>query len=196
VFDLKGQLHKQNYVLDPVTKAPTMLGQPVIVRTRTVNAAMDNLGLVAQVRYGWVNMAEAAATFIARRKTGNTTQLQPDFAPVALTGMGKIVTDLAAAGISPIDFAVWTAEAKTKAVGGKNLPKSAFAYVGDKNDTSTWKLPVHDSSHARNALARINQSDVPGSARSGVLSKIRQRAGHMGVDVSDEPTTKQKTWKK
>src|SRR5260370_11702279 len=42
---------------------------------------------------------------------------------------------------------------KTKKVGGKNLTSDKFAYVGDENDTSTWKLPIHDASHVRNALA-------------------------------------------
>ena len=99
------------------------------------------------------------------------------------------------------DFISWqnrqlSAEAKTKRKGGKDLPASAFAYVGDKDDPSTWHLPVHDEAHVKNALARVNQTHgIPDDKKAGVLSKIRDKASKMGVDVSDKPTKKQKAWK-
>jgi len=70
-------------------------------------------------------------------------------------------------------------EKKTKRVGGKDLPSSAFAYVGDPNDPSTWKLPIHDAAHCRNALARFNQTQgIPAGekARSKPRSWQRQRS--------------------
>lgn len=75
--------------------------------------------------------------------------------------------------------------AKTKSVGGTELPSSAFAYVGDPEDTSTWKLPVHDASHARNALARFNQTEgIPSGEKAKVHAKIVAAAQKHGVDVS------------
>ena len=52
-----------------------------------------------------------------------------------------------------------SSKVRTKMVGGKALPAGAFAVVGDPNDTSTWKLPIHDKAHADNAAARLNQTD-------------------------------------
>jgi hypothetical protein len=87
------------------------------------------------------------------------------------------------------------AAGKTKTIGtGEKLPASAFAYVGSKDDMSTWHLPIHDESHTRNALARVNQTQgVPAGAKAGVLNKIRQRAQHHGIAIS-EKTGKQKAW--
>jgi len=52
-----------------------------------------------------------------------------------------------------------SSKVRTKMVGGKALPAGAFAVVGDPNDTSTWKLPIHDKARADNAAARLNQTD-------------------------------------
>lgn len=84
-------------------------------------------------------------------------------------------------------------EGKTKRVAGEDLPPSAFAYVGDKNDTSTWKLPLHFSSeekskrHVRNALARFNQTQgIPDGEREKVHAKIVAAAKKYGIEVADE----------
>jgi hypothetical protein len=37
----------------------------------------------------------------------------------------------------------------------KKLPKSAFVFPGEE------KYPIHDESHARNALARVSASGTP-----------------------------------
>ncbi|HKS95405.1 MAG TPA: DUF6582 domain-containing protein, partial [Terriglobia bacterium] len=80
-----------------------------------------------------------------------------------------------------------TKDAKTKRVGGKDLPSSAFAYVGDKDDTSTWKLPVHDAAHARNALARFNQTQgIPAGEKAKVKARIVSAAKKFGIEVSEE----------
>ena len=78
-----------------------------------------------------------------------------------------------------------TAEAaKTKSVGGKEYPASAFAYVGDPDDISTWSLPVPDEAHLRDALARFDQTDLPASAKKKVARKLASKAKKMGVDAS------------
>lgn len=74
---------------------------------------------------------------------------------------------------------------RTKKVGDKNLPASAFAYVGDKNKTETWKLPIHDADHVRNALARLNQTEgIPADAKAGVTRKIKGAAKKFNVDAA------------
>jgi len=78
-------------------------------------------------------------------------------------------------------------EAKTKRKGGKDLHASDFAYVGDPEDTSTWKLPIHDAAHVRNALARFNQTEgIPADEKAKVKGRIRAAAKRFGVTVSDE----------
>lgn len=75
----------------------------------------------------------------------------------------------------------------TKKVDGKNLTKDKFAFVGDPEKTETWKLPIHDADHVRNALARFNQTDgIPAEKKAGVLRKIKAAAKKFGIDVSDE----------
>jgi HK97 family phage prohead protease len=85
------------------------------------------------------------------------------------------------------------AAGKTKRVAGEDLPASAFAYVGDKADTSTWKLPYKFSTdektkrHIRNALARFGQTQgIPESERAGVLAKLKAAAKKYGITVSDD----------
>jgi len=84
-------------------------------------------------------------------------------------------------------------DAKTKRVAGEDLPASAFAYVGDKDDPSTWKLPIHFSSeekskrHVRNALARFNQTKgIPEDEKESVHAKIVAAAKKYGIDVESE----------
>lgn len=78
-------------------------------------------------------------------------------------------------------------EAKTKRKGGKDLHASDFAYVGDPDDTSTWKLPIHDAAHVRNALARFNQTQgIPADEKKKVKAKITAAAHKHGIEVSGE----------
>lgn len=78
-------------------------------------------------------------------------------------------------------------EEKTKRKGGKDLHASDFAYVGDAEEPSTWKLPVHDAAHAKNALARFNQTEgIPADKKAEVKSKIVAAAKKHGISVSDE----------
>lgn len=76
---------------------------------------------------------------------------------------------------------------RTKRVGGKDLPASKFAFVGDPEKTETWKLPIHDADHVRNALARFNQTKgIPEEKKDGVLAKIKAAAKKFGIEVSDD----------
>jgi HK97 family phage prohead protease len=75
---------------------------------------------------------------------------------------------------------------RTKRVAGKDLTAKSFAYVGDPDKTETWKLPIHDASHVRNALARFSSTDLPADAKAGVLRKIHAAAKKFGIEVSEE----------
>ena len=93
----------------------------------------------------------------------------------------------AAAGLEAVE------KAKTKRVAGEDLTSSAFAYVGDKDKTETWKLPIKFSSddktkrHIRNALARLNQTEgIPAAEKPKVRAKIVAAARKHGIDVAGE----------
>jgi hypothetical protein len=85
-------------------------------------------------------------------------------------------------------------EAKTKRVAGEDLPASCFAYVGDKDDPATWKLPykgfsteAKNKSHVRNALARFNQTQgIPAGEKAKVKAKLVAAAKKHGIEVSDK----------
>jgi HK97 family phage prohead protease len=80
-----------------------------------------------------------------------------------------------------------TRAGKTKSVSGQDVAMSDFAYVGDPDDTSTWKFPVHDKSHAQNALARWGQAKgISADKKDAVYKKIVSAAKKFGVDVSEE----------
>lgn len=80
---------------------------------------------------------------------------------------------------------------RTKKVGGKNLTKDKFAFVGDANDTSTWKFPIHDADHVRNALARWGQAKgIPADKKAGVYRKIVAAAKKFNIEVSAEDSSR------
>jgi len=74
----------------------------------------------------------------------------------------------------------------TASVDGTEHPASDFAYVPDPSMPSTWKFPIFDAAHARNALARFTQADIPASDQAAVRAKIVAAAAKHGVDVSTE----------
>ena len=83
-------------------------------------------------------------------------------------------------------------EKKTKRVAGEDLTADCFAYVGDKDNTSTWKLPIKFStddkskSHIRNALARFNQTQgIPADQKAKVKAKLVAAAKKHGIETSD-----------
>lgn len=177
---------------------------PAKGNSQTSTTGAKNSELVTQIIRNWADVNEAANMYLNYiRLSGAALKppMKPSFAPVSLTPAGKIVAALAAKGIDAYDFARWSATAqhkKTKTVGtGEEVPHSKFAYVGDKNDSSTWHLPVPNASHARNALARVNQTKgIPSSAKASVIAKLRRLAKSKGVDVSDKATSGQKRWVK
>jgi hypothetical protein len=84
-------------------------------------------------------------------------------------------------------------EPKTKRVDGEDLTSDCFLIVGDKDDTSTWKLPWKFStdektkSHLRNALARFNQlKDVSQEDKDTAWNKLVKLCKQYDIEVSDE----------
>lgn len=75
------------------------------------------------------------------------------------------------------------AEKKTKTVDGQQLSASDFAFVGDPEDIETWKLPIHDESHVKNALARFNQTEGLGDKKAAVAKKLVAAAKKHGIDT-------------
>ena len=87
-----------------------------------------------------------------------------------------------------------------------NLPDSDFAYIspgghkdseGKTTPRSLRHLPIPDAAHVRNALARLNQTDIPPAAKKEALAKIKRKAEDLGVHVSesDGASDKQKAAK-
>ncbi len=164
--------------------------------------------LMTEIIRDWSDINEAVNMYVGSMKAGFNRQLTPTFHPVDLKDerkSGEIVDrgcvyrgSLIKAGIDPFEFAKWSAEAqhsKTKKVGsGQEVSRGKFLYT-PSSDPSSWKLPVPDASHVRNALARINQTQgIPSDAKPAILSKLRKLAKHHGVGVSSKPTGGQKKW--
>ncbi len=63
----------------------------------------------------------------------------------------------------------------------KKLPKSAFAYPSQR------KYPIHDRSHARNALSRAAQKGTMGSY-AHVAAAVRRRYPDMAVGKKKRKT--------
>jgi uncharacterized Zn finger protein (UPF0148 family) len=81
-------------------------------------------------------------------------------------------------------------DAKTKRKAGEDLTADAFAHVGDKDDPSTWKLPIKFSTdeksktHIRNALARLGQTEgMSDDEKASAKTKIHAAAKKHGIDV-------------
>tara|TARA_B100001094_G_scaffold319070_1_gene363403 strand:+ start:602 stop:1165 length:564 start_codon:yes stop_codon:yes gene_type:complete len=75
-----------------------------------------------------------------------------------------------------------------------NLPDSDFAYIepgGEKDDEgktvprSLRHLPINDAAHVRNALARLDQTDISEEAKKTALKKIKAAAKKFGIKVSE-----------
>lgn len=80
-----------------------------------------------------------------------------------------------------------TKAAPTKRVGGEDLGPSAFAYVGDPTEPGTWKYPVHDKAHTRNALTRWGQEKgIPETSREAVYGRLKTAAQKYGVGISED----------
>lgn len=90
-----------------------------------------------------------------------------------------------------LEKAVWTTAYEN------SLPDSSFAYVepGDKDSEgkttprSKRHLPYKDANgkvdpaHVRNALARLNQTDIPAAAKASAKRKLLAAAKQVGIDA-------------
>ncbi len=79
---------------------------------------------------------------------------------------------------------------KTKKVAGVDLASSSFAYVGNPDDTSTWKLPLFfpgdqtkTVNHVKDALGRFEQTAIPDEHREMVRHTIAGAAKAHGLRV-------------
>lgn len=83
----------------------------------------------------------------------------------------------------------------TKKVHGVDLPASSFAYVGDENDTKTWKLPLYfpndaakTINHIKNASFRFaDTKEIPDAARAETWRTITGAAKAHGIRVGPQP---------
>ncbi len=87
---------------------------------------------------------------------------------------------------------------KTKKVAGRfDLPASSFAYVGDVEDTNTWKLPIYVPGNAplsrnlvKSALFRFaDTKDIPASERQTVALTLNGAAKAMGIRAVQQPAS-------
>jgi len=89
---------------------------------------------------------------------------------------------------------------KTKRVGDRDLPASCFAYVGDPENTDTWKLPYLnpdgsvDETHLAGAAAALSAGgfrgekvDLPAEAVAGVKAKLRAAYAKLGKKGEEIP---------
>ena len=66
----------------------------------------------------------------------------------------------------------------------KRIRKGDFAYVDADGE---GHLPIHDEAHARNAMARFNQTKFESvEAKEKARRKILSAARRFGIDVSEE----------
>ena len=64
------------------------------------------------------------------------------------------------------------------------LDDDKFAYITGDGER---KLPIHDESHVRNAIARFNQTDFDeGDSKATAARKILAAARKHGIDVADD----------
>ncbi len=123
-FSVNGQ---KNIALD---------GGPSLVQVSTVNASLRDMGLVEQLASGSHCGAAAVQKYVAATKTGAYRPLAPDFAPVKLSGLGKIVAGLAAAGIQPVDYVRWF-ESCGCGCGKPSVTEGGDEIVANENEDDT-----------------------------------------------------------
>lgn len=140
------------------------------------------------------NNPDATMELIGPTGTAKLVKLGAPAVAIGTLGVGPGLDDtdrrlLKAAGSMVADriLPALTKTAKhTKRVAGKDLPSSAFAYVGDATRPETWKYAIHDARHVRNSLARWGQEPVPADAKLAVYGRLKDAARRFGVDVSTD----------
>jgi hypothetical protein len=86
-------------------------------------------------------------------------------------------------------------QTKTKKVDGVDLWPPSFAYVGDPEDTNSWKFPIHFPSdeaktrnHIKNGLHRFDDmKNIPQNERATVWLTLIGAAKAHGVKVEQKP---------
>jgi len=84
---------------------------------------------------------------------------------------------------------------KTKRVGGQDLPASSFAYIGDEQDTNTWKCVLYfpgdeakTRNHIANGLRRFDEMNgIPQNERMTVRLILLGAAKAHGLHVEHRP---------
>jgi len=84
---------------------------------------------------------------------------------------------------------------KTKKVAGIDLLPEAFAFCGDVEDPSTWKLPLYfrgneslTRNHIKNALFRFTETkEIPDAERADVWRMIVGAAKSHGIAAGTQP---------
>ena len=72
--------------------------------------------------------------------------------------------------------------ARLAAVERTALPDRAFAYI---DSSGRRRLPIHDASHVRNALARFDQvTGVSDEERDLAFANVKKAAKHYGVEMT------------
>ncbi len=210
-FNMRGKSYGQKYAFDPSGRDPRMVGDAQLLASESpVTYSPASKAFMPQVQTGmhyvpgWTpgnsqsstqgggkselvtmiirnlsDVMRAVGQYLAVTKGARS--IKPDFSPVAATYDKKINAMLQARGIDAFEFALWVA---AKERGEFALPKEK-------------KLPLNTPGRVRNALSRVNQvKGVPAGEKPGALAKIRHKAKHIGVDVSDKPTSGQAKWAK
>lgn len=152
------------------------------------NNYCDTCGSMVKVRFG-ASIVELSVCDRPAVPVANITHIKAD---------GSVVEQ----AVEPP--AAVAKEAKTKRVAGEDLTADCFAYVGDPEQTKTWKLPIKFSTeekskrHVRNALARFGKTKgIPDDKKAEVKAKIVAAAKHLGIEVDeDEAKSAEPTLKK
>jgi hypothetical protein len=86
---------------------------------------------------------------------------------------------------------------KTKKIAGVDCSASCFAYIGDENDITTWKLCLRIPGDAqktvnqvKNSLARFHETkSLPAGMRSALFNRLVGAATVLGVAVAKDRVT-------
>ena len=213
VFNFRGKAFRQGFELDPASRGVVLAGPvmkdeigaciqkmpvaqtglryafaPPDGNSQTSTQGAKNSELVTMTVRNWTNINEAVSMYLDAIKHGLYHPMRPAFAPVRLAPDGKMSTQLAAQAVHPPDFVVWSEKAyasKAKNHGPRAVPRDQHAYVGKRNDPSTWYLPLLNESDIR-AAAKVVRTfvQIPASKREEAVMKIEVEAARKGIRVT------------
>lgn len=141
------------------------------------------------------NIEEALRLYLAQIASGTHVPLPPmlNASGISITRYpneyreAEIAARAAGANISVLDFLYWqnkqlTAESKLK----DGYFASAYAYVGDENDISTWHCTCNTAEAIKQSLETLKASYVPASERGNVEKKLEVAARKFSTDKRDK----------